>query len=258
MTASKDSKTGPKKRKLKTRKKKKQNKEPIHTTNEQVIDNITTDVYSTLNHKQQRFVDEYMIDSNAYRAYCMAGYSGRGNSGYVSASQLLKNPKVKAAIEHRRGLISATLKVTQEDVIKELKLIAFSNIGDYVQFGGKKVRLKASHELSREHLSVIEQVVEQTNTAGLKSIKLKLHPKLAALGILAKFTEVDKPDSGAENQTAETLAQALSDMAGAMSSTLPTSENREVDASKKKKKKKLKKTDCPICEVPKDYCSCED
>ena len=233
---------------------------PVQT----VLETITAKIgENTLKAQHQRFVDEYMIDSNAYRSYCMAGYKGRGNSGYVSASTLLRHPKVAAEIEHRRGLIAASLKVNSEDVLKELKTIAFSNIGDYVEFGGKRVRIKPSHELTREALSVIEQVTETVNTAGMKSIKLKLHPKLAALTILAKYTDVDKGD-GDKGETAETLAQAMSDIAKQMTSSLPTSENRTVGdgeklpSGRKAKKKKKDDKECPMCEIPKLYCDCDN
>lgn len=263
MAKSKDSR-----RKLRKRKKiKRTSNTANNTTSNNAVDAQVLETHDFgLNPRQMRFADEYLIDFNAYRAYCVAGYKGRGNSGYATSSQLLRHPKVREYIEHKKGLIAQQVKVTQEDVIKELKLIAFSNIGDYVEFGGKRVRLKASHELTREQLSVIEQVVEQTNTAGLKSIKLKLHPKLTALGILAKHTDVDAGDDNGK-LSAEQLAQSLKDVADAMNGTLPTKENATLDdddlPSKSKRSRKKKKKDkdsgyfCPMCEEPISECDCD-
>ena len=255
----KTTKETPKKRVLKKRKKQRKQKTIVDSTVDMTAQG---DAVNPLNARQMRFVDEYMLDFNAYRAYCMAGYTARGDSGYVCASQLLKNVKVRREVEHRKRLISQQVKVTQEDVIRELKLVAMSNIGDYVQFGGKRVRIKSSGELTRDQLSVIEQVVESTNTAGLKSIKLKLHPKLNALAVLAKYTEVDKGD-GHKSESTESLAQALKEVADAMCGTLPTEENREVTSGKKKKRKSRSAKreadkECPMCEVPKKYCDCDN
>lgn len=55
--------------------------------------------------KQQRFVDEYLIDLNATAAYKRAGYKGQGNVAESMASQLLSNIKVahyvKLALDKR-------------------------------------------------------------------------------------------------------------------------------------------------------------
>jgi phage terminase small subunit len=52
--------------------------------------------------KQQRFVAEYCVDFNATAAYIRAGYEARGNSAEVSACRLLRNAKVKKAIERKQ------------------------------------------------------------------------------------------------------------------------------------------------------------
>lgn len=47
--------------------------------------------------KQQRFVDEYLLDLNATAAYKRAGYKGKGAA--ACSSRLLTNAKVSSAIE---------------------------------------------------------------------------------------------------------------------------------------------------------------
>lgn len=59
-----------------------------------------------LTSKQSKFVDEYLIDSNAKRAVIAAGYSGRNI--IAEANRLLQKPHVAAEIERRRKLPSAT------------------------------------------------------------------------------------------------------------------------------------------------------
>ncbi len=49
--------------------------------------------------KQERFVQEYLIDLNATAAYKRAGYEAKGNSAEVNASRLLSNAKVASAVQ---------------------------------------------------------------------------------------------------------------------------------------------------------------
>ena len=76
-----------------------------------------------LNPKQQRFVDEYLIDLNATRAAIRAGYSDR--TAEQQGSRLLGNAKVAAAVQEGRGRIADKLEVTQERIVAEFARMAF-------------------------------------------------------------------------------------------------------------------------------------
>jgi len=52
---------------------------------------------TTISHKQQRFVDEYLIDFNATQAAIRAGYSEK--SAYSQGERLLKNAEVAEAVK---------------------------------------------------------------------------------------------------------------------------------------------------------------
>ena len=50
--------------------------------------------------RQERFVDEYLIDLNATQAAIRAGYAGYSERGaHVPGAELLTNRKVSAAVE---------------------------------------------------------------------------------------------------------------------------------------------------------------
>lgn len=49
----------------------------------------------TVNQRQKKFADLYLQGLPAGRAYEQAGYGSTGDAADVSASQLLRNPKVK-------------------------------------------------------------------------------------------------------------------------------------------------------------------
>lgn len=69
--------------------------------------------------KQQRFVDEYLVDLNATQAAIRAGYSAK--TADQQGSRLLANVKVAAAIREARADLQARTQVTQEWVIEKLR-----------------------------------------------------------------------------------------------------------------------------------------
>ena len=72
---------------------------------------------SELTAKQQRFVDEYLIDLNATAAYKRAGYTAEGNSAEAAASRLLSNVKVAEAIQKAMDARSKKVGVDAEYVL---------------------------------------------------------------------------------------------------------------------------------------------
>lgn len=87
-----------------------------------------------LNAKQQRFVEEYLVDFNATAAYRRAGYVARGNGAEVNASKLLRNTKVQAAIAAAQKALSERTEITQDMVLERWWKIATADPNDLVQF----------------------------------------------------------------------------------------------------------------------------
>ena len=87
----------------------------------------------SLGARQQRFVDEYMVDLNATRAAIAAGYSK--NTASQAGCEVLRNPKVAAEIGRRQSLMAERLSVSAENVISELAKLAFANVGDFYRVG---------------------------------------------------------------------------------------------------------------------------
>ncbi len=78
--------------------------------------------------KQQRFVDEYLIDLNATAAYKRAGYAGNGNTAEVNAHKILRNGKVSAYIAEKKKERQANTGITAERTLKELAALVFSDV----------------------------------------------------------------------------------------------------------------------------------
>lgn len=142
--------------------------------------------------KQQRFVDEYLIDLNPQAAYQRAGYQARGKSLAVNPYRLLENARIQAAITQRQQALQAATQVTQERVIHELALVGFADMATYVTWGPDSVTIKESAALRPEHTRVVESVSQTTTLAG-GSIRFKLHDKIAALTKLGEHLGIFKP-----------------------------------------------------------------
>lgn len=113
--------------------------------------------------KQQRFVDEYLIDLNATQAAIRAGYSEK--TSYSIGQENLNKPEIILAIEKRQSKLQAKTEITQEWVLqKYMELIegaddsvkkgALDSVGKHL--GMFKDKLEISGGLSIE--SVLKDI----------------------------------------------------------------------------------------------------
>lgn len=149
-----------------------------------------------LTDKQQRFVEEYLVDSNATQAAIRAGYSKK--TANEQGTQNLAKLSIKAAIEEAQKEVSDKLGITQERVAKEYAKLGFANMRDYAKWHDDKVDLTHSDDLTEDQTAAVAEVSQTIGaTAGSGSIKFKLHDKKAALDSLSKmfgFFNKDKSD----------------------------------------------------------------
>jgi len=75
--------------------------------------------------KQQRFVEEYLVDLNGTQAAIRAGYAPKRAEN--QAYQLLQIPTVQAAIAAARQKLSDRTEITQDMVLKRLWAVATAN-----------------------------------------------------------------------------------------------------------------------------------
>lgn len=125
--------------------------------------------------KQQRFVDEYLVDLNATRAAIRAGYSVK--SAEMLGYQLLQKTTVAAAVTQAQQKRSERTEITQDMVLKELARIGFVDMGDYVDYGPGGVILKASSEVDTRVVAEVSQTITKDGS----TIRFKLHDKTGAL-----------------------------------------------------------------------------
>lgn len=103
--------------------------------------------------KQERFVQEYLIDLNATQAAIRAGYSEKGAE--VRGSELLRNRKVAEAVQAAMSAREQRTHITQDRVLQELARIAFFDIRRLYNADGS---IKKPSELDDEAAAVLAGV----------------------------------------------------------------------------------------------------
>lgn len=136
----------------------------------------------SLTDKQQRFVDEYLIDLNATQAAIRAGYSTK--TATEQGSRLLSNVKVRACIDEKMAELSRRTGVNQERIIRELARIAFVNPTEVVNMNDATVLADASED----DTAAIASVKVKEVSGDFESIEreVRFADKIKALELLGK------------------------------------------------------------------------
>lgn len=138
-----------------------------------------------LNDRQQRFVDEYVIDHNATQAAIRAKYSKKtcGAKGH----SLLKNVEISASIAEKEAKMQEEVGFSAKSVLKELsKLVHFDPKKLYDERGNlKEIRDldddTASALIGLEVIETKSGIYDELKTTRSRTKKLKWHDKNAAI-----------------------------------------------------------------------------
>lgn len=174
-----------------------------------------------LTEKQQRFVEEYLVDLNATQAAVRAGYSEK--TARSIASENLAKPDIQEAVAALKAKRAERLQITQDSVLAELAVIGFANLGDYLSVDARGVvgvdfsalgagDLRAVAKLTQRHVPGIER-----DDPGSYETKIELGSKVQALKLLGDHLGLFK--------TAE--KSMVSDLAGAMAKARARAERRD-------------------------------
>ena len=163
-----------------------------------------------LTEKQQRFVDEYLIDLNATQAAIRAGYSVK-TADAIGCENLTK-PNIQQAIAEHMAERSRRTGVNQDRVVLELAKIAFVRMTDVVDDSNGRIKQDAS----ADDLSCIESIKykESDNEfGGSVEREVKIASKMKALELLGKHLGMwnDKLDVNVTAPIVISGADALED-----------------------------------------------
>ena len=186
--------------------------------------------------KQQRFCDEYLIDLNATQAAIRAGYSVK--TAMEQGYQLLRKTSVQNYIEERKADRVKRTEITQDNVLKELAIIAFSNAADYASViekqamididgvpiplkdaDGNPVMYRTVEPVLTDNLTEDQKKALSVIKKGRDGFEVKPYDKVRALELLGKHlgmwtdkVEVtEKAKNPFEELTTEELRQLMDD-----------------------------------------------
>lgn len=132
--------------------------------------------------KQQRFINEYLIDLNATQAAIRAGYSVK--TANEQGAQNLAKLSIQQAISEKMAERSRRTGVNQDRVVLELAKIAFVKITDVVDLEGR-----IREDANEDDLACIESMKykeSESDTSSSVGREVKISSKLKALELLGK------------------------------------------------------------------------
>ncbi len=141
---------------------------------------------STLRPRPAAFVREYLGAGcrNAKQAAIRAGYAG-GASAEVTASRLLRNPRIAAEIDKRQGRLFRRYEISADRIMRELAKIAFCNL---LECFDDKWELLPLHRIPPRTRQAIEIVFKDGKPSGVR-----VRDKLPALKMLAMHLGLLEP-----------------------------------------------------------------
>jgi len=141
--------------------------------------------------RQQRFVDEYLIDLDGKHAAIRAGYAA--SDAKNRACRFLKTPAIADAIAAAMAERSLRTGITPERVLEELARIAFVDWRRLAAWGPDGVSVSDSNALSPAETAAVARV--STDDGWENRVAIATHDKRRALDTLARILglPVDAP-----------------------------------------------------------------
>lgn len=145
-----------------------------------------------------RFIDEYLTDFNAARAYRQAGFkAGTPNAAAIGAYKLLQRPHVQKALQVRLAYAKKKLDVTFDRALEEMARLAFADFRKAFDAGGAMLAPDKMDDATAAAVSNIDMAARPGQ--GAVTIRMKMHDKVQPLKTLLEILKPrpDLPHSGA-------------------------------------------------------------
>lgn len=147
--------------------------------------------------REEIFAREYVKDLNGQQAAIRAGYSEK--TARAQASRLLTKSNVQAIIADLTKKKADDLGLSAEKVLRELMLMGFSNMLDYISVQKDGFAYVDLSKLSREQAAAIQEITTDSYVADseddegeeqgrvVTKVKFKLADKRGSLELLGKY-----------------------------------------------------------------------
>lgn len=173
--------------------------------------------------RQRRFAFAYLRHGNGARAVREAGYNVTMESSNKLAWQMLNSPSlshIRAFIDEKLKIQRERLAISAEKIREHWAGVGFANMADLLTFHEDGTASLNLNEATESQLAAIQsiEIVERrivgedddTPDEIVRTIKLKLHPKMQALDSMAKELKMLGPDTAVNVgfDLAERIAEA--------------------------------------------------
>lgn len=172
--------------------------------------------------QQAEFAEHYIRNGyNGKRAAMAANYSEK--SAESQASRLLSNAKVKAYVDALDAEKYKGFTFDKEVIKQRLEWLNNSDILDYVEFDGKKIKFKAFDKLTPAQRYAIKGI-----KSGKYGIELTLHDKAWNADMIAKNIGLYEADNKQKEGERRSVALLLPDNTRTGVAPLPDDQINEV------------------------------
>lgn len=146
-----------------------------------------------LNAKQQRFVDEYLVDLNATAAAKRAGYSEK--TAYSIGEENLKKPEIAEAIEKAKAARAERTRVDADWLLRRLADEASADLADLYDESGSLKPIADWPLIWRQGLIAgVETATEKSGDEDAKEVstvrKVKLSDRTRRLELIGRHIDV--------------------------------------------------------------------
>lgn len=114
-----------------------------------------------LSDQQMIFAQHVVEGKTRVEAYRLAGYTGTGNAAYVTASQLLRNPKVSRYVHHLRNERQRRYAAELDDVVGQLTAIINADPNEIAQYRRVNCRYCWGSEHKYQWRDIAEQLAAE-------------------------------------------------------------------------------------------------
>ena len=147
--------------------------------------------------RQERFVEEYLVDLNATQAAIRAGYSPK--TAEAQGSRLLSNVKVQRGVAARMAARSRRTEVAADRTLLEIARVGFSDLRRLFHEDGRLKHPLAWDDDTAASIASVEVVTRNLGDGGVEYIhKIKLWDKGKALEQLSKHLGLYGDQQGSE------------------------------------------------------------
>lgn len=172
-----------------------------------------------LTNKQQRFVEEYMIDLNATQAAIRAGYSVK-TAQRIGSENLLKLV-IQSKIQELRTKQQARTQISADWVLKEIHRIASFDVRKMYDEYGKLIPVHMLDDDTAAAISGLDVVQSVDGEGGSETVKkYKISDKNTALEKLAKHFDL-YGERGTNTVSPKDMAAQIRSFALDLESTVP-------------------------------------